>query len=95
MTASELYSTWSTTDTVSITGWIKDITTKNKSLSFAHLYDGTTSIGRMIQLVFHDYDQDIISQLRSDVTVTVTAKVIPSLAKGQDFELDGGKLIER
>lgn len=80
---------------ITVRGILKDFSLIGKDLAFGHLYDGTTSIKHMVQIVFKkqmvpygEKELDIETRMRADVALELTGIVIESeVKKRQEFEI--------
>ncbi len=80
-----------TGNSVLLKGWVR---TKrgNKTISFIALNDGSTLENIQVVAENENFDEEIINNINTGACIEVEGTMVESLGKGQDFEIQAGKI---
>jgi len=76
---------------IRVSGWVRT-KRQSKNVSFISLNDGSTINSLQVVLDMNDFDLELVDDINSGTSLSISGKLVKSEGKNQDFELIANKL---
>ena len=76
---------------IRVSGWVRT-KRQSKNVSFITLNDGSTINSLQVVLDMNDFDLELVDDINSGTSLSISGKLVKSEGKNQDFELIANKL---
>ena len=76
---------------ISVSGWVRT-KRQSKNVSFITLNDGSTVNSLQVVLDMNDFNLELVDDINSGTSLSISGKLVKSEGKNQDFELIANEL---